>query len=189
MCQSMLYQNIDFLRGSDINYFDNEALDENILHYIANSLTDINYQLDTNDIIFTYSLQDDIKRVKRSTVDSNISKNEDEWIKDPTRQLDTVRLGILTKSNLFFEYAINLDNNQTGHIYFIGISRLHINSVHPQYPFYKQSDDPHLRKYKELDHLNLIFDEIQEVIRLYGHSHISNKSLREISRELFSRLN
>lgn len=109
-------------------------------------------------------------------------------IKDPTGQIDTLRLGILNNENNFFEFSIELIGFLKGHIYLSGISKLNINKVQPVYNFYDRSINYSERTYTELDHLFLTFDEINEVVNLHGHQCISNKSLKEISRELLLRL-
>ncbi len=188
MSQQLLDHNISFLEETQMNIFNEESLNQNIFHFVANSLSDINYKLNADDILFTFSLDIDIRRVWRSTIEENIPKNQDEMIKDPTSQIDSIRLGILTKKNTFFEFIIHLSNFSKGHIHLLGISKLSIESIQPVYTFYDQSIEPSKRTYKKLDHLHLSFDKINEHIELYGHSYISNKSLNEISRELFLRL-
>lgn len=188
MSQQLLDDNIHFLEEAQLNILNDKSLNENIYHFVANSLTDVNYKLNTSDILFTFSLDIDIRRVWRSKIKSNIPKNEDEIIKDPTGQIDTLRLGILTKKNIFFEFSINLSDFSRGHISFSSISKLTIKGIRPDYTFYDQSIEPSERVYKKLDHLFLYFDEINEQIDLHGHEYISNKTLNEISRELFSRL-
>ncbi|MHC2027907.1 hypothetical protein ACYO9G_00035 [Staphylococcus aureus] len=188
MSQQLLDHNISFLEETQMNIFNEESLNENIFHFVANSLSDINYKLNAADILFTFSLDIDIRRVWRSTIEGNIPKEEDEMIKDPTRQIDSLRLGILTEKNTFFEFIIHLSDFSKGHIHLLGISKLSIESIQPVYTFYDQSIEPSKRTYKKLDHLHLSFDKINEDIELYGHSYISNKSLNEISRELFLRL-
>lgn len=188
MSQQLLDHNIRFLEEAQLNILNEKSLNENIFHYIANSLTDINYKLNTSDILFRFSLDIDIRRVWRSKIESNIPKNEDEIIQDPAGQIHRLRLGILTKKNIFFEFIIDLSDYSRGHISFLGISKLTIKKIRPDYTFYDQSIEPSERVYKKLDHLFLYFDEINERIDLHGHEYISNKTLNEISRELFSRL-
>lgn len=179
MSQQLLDHNILFLEEAQLSILNEKSLNENIFHFIANSLTDINYKLKKSDILFSFSLDMDIRY---------IPNDEDKMIKDPTRQIDRLRLGILTEKNIFFEFIIDLSDYSKGNISFLGITKLTIKRISPDYTLYDQSIEPSERKYKELDHLFLSFDEINEQIDLYGHEYISNKSLNEISRELFLRL-
>ena len=87
MSQQLLDDNIHFLEEAQLNILNDKSLNENIYHFVANSLTDVNYKLNTSDILFTFSLDIDIRRVWRSKIKSNIPKNEDEIIKDPPAKL------------------------------------------------------------------------------------------------------
>lgn len=181
MSQQLLDHNILFLEKAQLNIFNEKSLNENIFHFIANSLADINYKLEKSDILFSFSLNMDIRYIPNP-------KDENEMIKDPTGQIDNLRLGILTEKNIFFEFIINLSDLSRGDISFLGITKLTIKGISPDYTSYDQSIEPSERIYKKLDHLFLSFDEINEQIDLYGHQYKSNKSLNEISRELFLRL-
>lgn len=180
MSQQLLDHNILFLEEAQLSILNEKSLNENIFHFIANSLTDINYKLKKSDILFSFSLDVDIRMVK--------DEDEDKMVKDPAGQIDSLRLGILTEKNIFFEFIINLSDFSRGHISFLGITKLTIKRIRPDYTFYDQSIESSERIYKKLDHLFLSFDEINEQIALHGHEYISNKSLNEISRELFLRL-
>ena len=99
-----------------------------------------------------------------------------------------MHIGILTQGNKFFNYTIDLGKVIYGHAHLIGISKLTIKDVQPNYTFYNQESDFRYRKYSSLDHLFLLFEEINETIKLHGHTYRGNKTLYEMSRILFQKI-
>lgn len=163
MSQDIMNDNIIFLRGCNLNLFNEKDLNENLFHFVANSLADINYTLTTSDILFKFSLKFD-------------------------RDLDNFKLGIMTTDNILFEYLISNDNQSYGRILSFRVLKLSIKSIQPVYEDYNQSTEYNQIRNKNLDYLFLFFFEINEQIKLESHNLKSNKSLREISRELLQRL-
>ncbi|MDS3839247.1 hypothetical protein RJB75_04730 [Staphylococcus hominis] len=191
MTQSLLDENIHFLRNSGIEFFDDNYKNNNAYHYIANSLADLDYRLSNEDILFTFSKKIDIKMVVKEDAKEKIKKEKrgpkpEEFKKDPAGQIDTERLGIYTKDNIFFEYKVSLDEHAYTEL--VDISRRTLESIQPDFTNYNQEDDPRYRNYKKLDHLIFCFRDSDENIKLYGHMINSNKALQEISREFFKRL-
>lgn len=163
MSQDIMNDNIIFLRGCNLNLFNEKDLNEYLFHFVANSLADINYTLTTSDILFKFSLKFD-------------------------RDLDNFKLGIMTTDNILFEYLISNDNQSYGRILSFRVLKLSIKSIQPVYEDYNQSTEYNQKRNKNLDYLFLFFFEINEQIKLESHNLKSNKSLREISRELLQRL-
>lgn len=163
MSQDIMNDNIIFLRGCNLNLFNEKDLNEYLFHFVANSLADINYTLTTSDILFKFSLKFD-------------------------RDLDNFKLGIMTTDNILFEYLISNDNQSYGRILSFRVLKLSIKSIQPVYEDYNQSTEYNQIRNKNLDYLFLFFFEINEQIKLESHNLKSNKSLREISRELLQRL-
>lgn len=179
MCTEILEKNVQYIREVGFDIFEDELRNENVNHFIANSTADLEYEISDDDIIFKFSLDADIRYIP----------NDDEkgkFKKDPTGIINQARIGILTKENTFFEYMVSLE--ETNHVFLIGVYKLTLDTLKPDYTFYKQDDNPKIRKFKTLDHLFIDFNEIGETIRLYGHSYCGNKQLSELNKELFKRL-
>lgn len=193
MTQELLDENIRYFRSTGIDLFEKPDLYENINHYIANSLADIGHELSNEDIIFTFSRNLDIKMVVKEEYKETIKQEErsprmEEYERDPAGQIDSVRIGILTTGNVFYEYCIHLDGESRGHIFLVDIKRVNLKKIKPDYTLYNQKSDVRTRQYRTLDHLFFDFEEMNETIALYGHIVKSNKSLQEINKSLLKRL-
>lgn len=193
MTQELLDKNIRYFRSTGIDLFEKPDLYENINHYIANSLADIGHELSNEDIIFTFSRNLDIKMVVKEEYKETIKQEErsprmEEYERDPAGQIDSVRIGILTTGNFFYEYCIHLDDESRGHIFLVDIKRVNLKKIKPDYTHYNQKSDVRTRQYRTLDHLFFDFEEMNETIALYGHIVKSNKSLQEINKSLLKRL-
>ncbi|MCI2802344.1 hypothetical protein [Staphylococcus pettenkoferi] len=184
MSQVSLNENIQFLRESGISIFnseneDNKNKNENVYHYIANNLADLGYTLSNEDILFTFSTNMDIKMVLKN-------KEKNEWQKDPAGQIDTKRIAIITKENVYFEYVISLD--EYFNIFLVQITRPTLEKIQTGYAKYKLDTDVLSRHFRSLDNFSYKFKGTNETINLYGHTVQSNKTLQEISKEFFNRL-
>lgn len=193
MTQEFLNDNIAFLKNSNVIIFNEIINDANVQHYISNSLADLGYRLSAEDIIFTFNRETDVRLVVKEEAKEKIKEEDrapepEEQEKDSTGQIDTERIGILTKDNTFYEYTIFLEGATRGYIHLVDITKVALKSIQPGYSNYDQKVNPYERKYKELDKLSLKFKDENEKIELRGHMTRSNKSLQEISRELFKRL-
>ncbi|MDH9060472.1 hypothetical protein PYL11_09545 [Staphylococcus epidermidis] len=183
MSQESLNKNIQFLRETGISIFnseneDNKNKNENVYHYIANNLADLGYTLSNEDILFTFSTNMDIKMV--------LNKEKNEWQKDPAGQIDTERIAIITKENVYFEYQISLD--KYFNIFLVQITRPALEKIQPDYAKYKLDTNVLSRQFKSLDNFSYKFEGTNETINLYGHITQSNKTLQEISKEFLNRL-
>lgn len=186
MSRAILDKNFQFLRGTGISIFNSEDenntnKNENVYHYIANNLADLGYTLNDEDIIFTFSTNDDIKMILK---DEDEDKNE--WIKDPAGQIDTERIAILSKDNKFYEYVVSL--NEPYKIFLVQITQPTLEMIQPDYTKYKQNTYVPTRQFRALDNLGYKFKRSNEMVNLYGRIVQSNKTLQEISKEFLNRL-
>ncbi|MDW3868360.1 hypothetical protein QI345_11440 [Staphylococcus saprophyticus] len=188
MSQDLLDQNIKYLRSTEVVDFEVDVHRENVYHFIANSSADIGYKLSGSDIIFDFVRDRDRKLVEKEVRNEETGELVNKLVRDPAGRVDRYHIGILTEENMFFDYTISIEEDYYAHAHLLGISKLTIRDISPKYTFYDQDSNPIIRKYRPLDHLYLIFDEINEPIRLHGHTYKSNKTLNEISRNLFKRI-
>ncbi|KKI54745.1 hypothetical protein SAMN03097721_02329 [Staphylococcus pasteuri] len=184
MSQAILDKNFQFLRGTGISIFNSEDenntnKNENVYHYIANNLADLGYTLNDEDIIFTFSTNDDIKMILKDE-EKNIRE------KDPAGQIVTERIAILTKDNKFYEYLVSL--NEPYNIFLLQITQPTLEKIQPDYTKYKQNTYVRTRQFRNLDNLAYKFKGANEMVNLYGHIVQSNKTLQEISKEFLNRL-
>lgn len=163
MSQNIFNENIIFLRESNLNLFDERDLNENLFYFVANSLADLNYTLTASDILFKFSLKYD-------------------------RDLDNFKLGIITIDNILFEYLISNEKQTYGRILSVTVLKLSIKEIQPNYEYYNQATEYNQIRNKNLNYLLLTFNEINEQVKLESNNLKSNKSLREISKELLQRL-
>lgn len=163
MSQNIFTENIIFLRESNLNLFDERDLNENLFYFVANSLADLNYTLTASDILFKFSLKYD-------------------------RDLDNFKLGIITIDNILFEYLISNEKQTYGRILSVTVLKLSIKEIQPNYEYYNQATEYNQIRNKNLNYLLLTFNEINEQVKLESNNLKSNKSLREISKELLQRL-
>lgn len=191
--QDLLVDNLSYLENINVTLFEKKFLNDNVNHYIANSLADANHKLTNNDILFVFSKCIDIKNVltkeAQKEIDSTGRKvKKDDLEKDPTGQIDSIRIGILTEDNIFYEYKIDLKEDSNAQTTLTNIAKQSIEEVIPEYNGYNQSSHILTRQFRSLDCLYFKFENFGELIQLQKNSFQGNKNLEELNREFIKRL-
>ncbi|MEB7865894.1 hypothetical protein NGC65_10615 [Staphylococcus xylosus] len=185
MPEMLFDKNMQYLKKSKLTVYPNNnskfEANQGMRHFISNSLEDLDHELTDEDVIFTFSnSSDEVKKeVVVTNADTGLVSTE------TTNGLDALRIGILTKDDYFFEYVFD---KITDSCYLSGIKKVSIELIEPDYVSYRQDIPSDFKEYTPLDHLSFILKGYHERITLHGHEYMSNKSIRDIYLNFFSRL-
>lgn len=170
MSEKLLISNLGYLSDVDIEKApekDYKAVErENqIKFFIANTLAGLDYGLTDDDFVFSYTLNEDVDK--------------------DTKQVNKYYIAVLTQKDKLYRFLVSIDSVQVSSL---GVVKTSIISVAPMFARYNFEEPLKNEKFKDFNHLSINFDKIPETITLYDHSYEGNKSLKEVARDLISRL-